>query len=98
MSMSRPKLSVCIMAMNEEEKIGDCLRSVDFADEWVVVDSHSTDRTREVAASLGARVIERDWPGYIAQNNFVIEQASHDWVLAIDADERVSPELRASIL
>jgi glycosyltransferase involved in cell wall biosynthesis len=96
--MSQPKLSVCIMAMNEEEKIGDCLRSVDFADEWVVVDSHSTDRTREVAASLGARVIERDWPGYIAQNNFVIEQASHDWVLAIDADERVSPELRASIL
>jgi glycosyltransferase involved in cell wall biosynthesis len=96
--MSRPGLSVCVMAMNEEAKIGDCLRSVDFADEWVVVDSHSTDRTREIAAALGARVIERDWPGWIAQNNFAVEQATRDWVLAIDADERVSPELRASIL
>lgn len=96
--MCRPGLSVCVMAMNEASKIGDCLRSVDFADELVVVDSHSTDRTRDVAAALGARVIERDWPGWIAQNNFAVAQASHEWVLTIDADERVSPELRASIL
>ena len=55
-----PPLSACIIAMNEEDRIGDCLRSLDFCDELVVVDSHSTDRTREVAAELGARVIERD--------------------------------------
>ena len=56
---SRPKISVCIVAMNEEDRLPDCLRSADFADEWIVVDSHSTDRTREVAEELGARVIER---------------------------------------
>jgi len=84
--------------MNEEDRLGDCLRSVDFADEWIVIDSHSTDRTREVAAELGARVIERDWPGHVEQKNFALDQAAHDWVLCIDADERVSPELRASML
>jgi glycosyltransferase involved in cell wall biosynthesis len=96
--MSRPPLSVCIVAMNEEDRIAECLRSADFADDWIVVDSHSTDRTREVARDAGARVIERDWPGHVAQKNFALEQASHDWVLCLDADERVSPELRASIL
>ena len=83
--------------MNEEDRIGDCLRSLEFCDEVVVVDSHSTDRTREVAAELGARVIERDWPGHVAQKEFAIRAAEHDWVLCVDADERVSPELRAEI-
>jgi glycosyltransferase involved in cell wall biosynthesis len=96
--VTRPKLSVCIVAMDEEENLADCLRSADFADEWIVVDSHSKDRTREVAASLGARVVERDWPGHVEQKNFALDQASHDWVLCLDADERVSPELRASIV
>lgn len=96
--MTRPKLSVCVVAMNEESKIADCLRSADFADEWIVVDSHSTDRTREIAASLGAQVTERDWPGHVEQKNFALSRAAHDWVLCLDADERVSPELRASIL
>ena len=96
--MSRPKLSVCVVAMDEERNLADCLRSADFADEWIVVDSHSKDRTREIAAQCGARVIERDWPGHVQQKNFALEQASHDWVLCLDADERVSPELRASIL
>ncbi len=96
--MSSPvRISVCIVAMNEEDRIGDCLRSVEFADEWIVVDSHSTDRTREIAAEFGARVIERDWPGHVEQKNFALDQAEHDWVLCIDADERVSPELRVSI-
>ncbi len=94
----RPKLSVCIVAMDEEDRIVDCLRSVDFADEWIVVDSHSTDRTRELAAGLGARVIERDWPGHVEQKNVALDAAQHDWVLCLDADERVSPELRASLL
>lgn len=94
----RARLSACIVAMNEEDRIGDCLASLDFCDEIVVVDSHSSDRTREVAKSAGARVIERDWPGHVAQKEFALRQASHDWVLALDADERVSPELRAEIL
>lgn len=96
--MTRPKLSVCVVAMNEEAKIADCLRSADFADEAIVVDSHSTDRTREIAASLGARVVERDWPGHVAQKAHALSLATHEWVLCLDADERVSPELRASIL
>ncbi len=97
-AVRRPPLSVCIVAMNEADRIADCLRSADFADEWIVIDSHSTDATREVAAELGARVIERDWPGHVAQKNFAIDQAAHDWVLCLDADERVSPELRAAVL
>jgi glycosyltransferase involved in cell wall biosynthesis len=96
--MTRPPISVCIVAMNEEDRIAECLRSADFADEWIVVDSHSTDRTRDIARDLGARVIERDWPGHVQQKNFAVEAASHDWVLCLDADERVSPELRASML
>jgi glycosyltransferase involved in cell wall biosynthesis len=96
--VSRPPLSVCVVALNEEDRIADCLRSADFADEWIVVDSHSTDRTRDIAAGLGARVIERDWPGHVQQKNVALDAATHDWVLCLDADERVSPELRAAIL
>ena len=94
---STPKLSACIVAMDEEDRIGDCLDSVAFCDEIVVVDSHSKDRTRELAASKGAKVIERDWPGHVAQKEFAIRAAAHDWVLCVDADERVPPELRAEI-
>lgn len=96
--MTRPKLTVCVIAKDEEAHIAACLRSADFADEAVVVDSRSTDRTREIAASLGARVVERDWPGHVEQKNFALTEAAHDWVLCLDADERVSPELRTSIL
>ena len=95
--MRASKLSVCIVAMNEGDRIAACLESVKWADEIVVVDSHSTDRTREVAAEFGARVIERDWPGYVEQKNFALEQATRDWVLCVDADERVSDGLRAEI-
>lgn len=98
MSAARPAISACIIAMDEEDRIEECLRSLDFCDEVVVVDSHSKDRTRELAAALGARVIERDWPGHVAQKEFTIRQARHDWVLCVDADERISPELRAEIL
>lgn len=92
------RLSACIVAMNEEDRIADCIRSADFCDEILVVDSHSTDRTREIAASLGARVIERDWPGNLEQKRFATAAASHDWILNLDADERVSEQLRAEIL
>jgi len=98
MNADPPKLSACIIAFNEEDRIGDCLRSLEFCDEVVVVDSHSIDGTRELAAELGARVIERDWPGHVAQKEFTIRQATHDWVFCIDADERVSEALRDEIL
>jgi glycosyltransferase involved in cell wall biosynthesis len=94
----RPALSACIVAFNEEDRLGDCLASLRWCDEIVVVDSHSTDRTREIAAAAGARVIERDWPGHVAQKEFAIRQAQHDWVLCVDADERISPELEKELV
>ncbi len=90
-------LSACIITFNEADRIEACLRSLDFCDELLVVDSHSTDDTRARAAALGARVIERDWPGYRSQKQFALEAAAHDWVLCLDADERVTPQLRAEI-
>lgn len=90
-------VTACIIAFNEEANIDDCLASVAFCDEVLVVDSHSSDRTRELAGARGARVIERDWPGHIEQKNFAIEQATHEWVLCLDADERVTPDARAKI-
>jgi len=99
MEEPRPaSVSACIIAFNEEDRIADCIRSVEWCDEVLVVDSHSTDRTREVSGDLGARVVERDWPGHVAQKEFAIRAAKHDWVLCIDADERVSPALREQIL
>jgi glycosyltransferase involved in cell wall biosynthesis len=91
------KLSACIIAMNEEDRIAACLRSLAFCDEVLVVDSHSSDRTREVAAEHGARVIERDWPGHVAQKEFTIREARHDWVLCVDADERLSERLAGEV-
>jgi glycosyltransferase involved in cell wall biosynthesis len=90
-------ISACIITFNEADRIEDCLRSLAFCDEILVVDSHSTDATREYAARCGARVIERDWPGYRSQKEFAVKAARHDWVLCVDADERVTPELRAAI-
>jgi len=98
MSAERPQISGCIIAMDEADRIRDCLASLEFCDELLVVDSHSKDTTRELAAAAGARVIERDWPGHVAQKEFTIRAARHDWVLCVDADERISPELRAEIL
>jgi glycosyltransferase involved in cell wall biosynthesis len=93
----RAPVSACVIAFDEEPYIADCLRSLAWCDELVLVDSHSTDRTREIAAELGARVIERDWPGFGEQKEFAVAEATHDWVLCLDADERVTPELRAEI-
>ncbi len=95
--MPRPKISAAVIAMNEEAKIGDCLKSLAWVDETVVVDSHSTDRTRGIAAGMGATVIERDWPGHIAQKNFALGACRHEWAISLDADERVSAALRAAI-
>jgi len=93
----RTGLSACIITFNEADRIEACVRSVAFCDEVIIVDSHSTDGTRERAAALGARVIERDWPGYRSQKQFAVDAARNDWVLCLDADERVGDELRAEI-
>jgi len=93
-----PRLSVAIIALNEERNLPDCLASLAFADEIVVVDGGSHDRTREIAQSAGARVIEvRDWQGFGTQKNRAVNACTGDWILSIDADERVSPELRDEI-
>ena len=92
-----PLLSVAIVTFNEEQNIARTLTSVSWADEIIVVDSHSTDRTVEIARSFGARVIERDWPGFAAQKNFAIERCTGDWILSLDADEEVGPELAQEI-
>jgi glycosyltransferase involved in cell wall biosynthesis len=92
------KISACLIVCNEEKNLARCLRSIaPVADEIVVVDSGSTDRTVEIAHSFGARVIAQSWLGYVGQKNFALEQAAHAWVLSIDADEELSPELAAAI-
>lgn len=83
----REPLSVAIITRDEERNIARCLRSVSWADERIVVDSRSTDRTLQVARREGARVLERDWTGYVDQKNHAVACASHEWVLSLDADE-----------
>ena len=92
------RVSACVITRDEEDRIGDCLASLAWCDELLVVDSHSTDQTREHARARGARVIERDWPGHVAQKEFAVRHASHDWVLCLDADERLSSELRSELI
>jgi glycosyltransferase involved in cell wall biosynthesis len=91
------KITATIITFNEADNIRAACESVAWADEIVVVDSGSTDQTRALAAECGARVIERPWPGFAAQKQFAAEQARHDWIFSLDADERVSAELRAAI-
>ncbi len=91
-------LSVVVITLNVEHCLDACLESVDFAQEIVVVDSGSTDGTLEIAHRYNARVIHQDFLGFGPQKQFAVEQSSHSWVLCIDADERVSGELRESIL
>jgi len=94
----RPTLSAVVITKNESAHIAACLESVAFADEVVVLDSGSTDDTREIARALGARVeCTADWPGFGPQKNRALDLATCDWVLSIDADERVTPELASEI-
>jgi glycosyltransferase involved in cell wall biosynthesis len=90
-------LSVAIVTLNEEQNLARTLASVRWAEEIVVVDSGSTDGTVEIAHSFGARVIQREWPGFAAQKNFAIAQCTGKWILSLDADEELSPELQAQI-
>ena len=97
MPATRQPLSVAIITLTAAAQLEACLRSVHFADEIVVVDSGSTDGTQELAERCGARVIAQPWLGFGPQKQFAVEAAQHDWVLCLDADERVSPELQAAI-
>jgi len=90
-------LSVVVICKDEEANIRDCLESVKWADEIVVVDSGSSDRTVEIAREYTDRVIHHDWAGYGPQKDFAMSRATGDWILNLDADERVSPELAREI-
>jgi glycosyltransferase involved in cell wall biosynthesis len=91
------KITATIITLNEAENIRDACESVSWADEILVVDSRSTDHTQEIAAGSGARVLINPWPGFSKQKQFAVEQAQYDWIFSLDADERVSPELKESI-
>ena len=91
------KLTVTVITRNEAANIGNALESVRWADEIVVVDSHSTDETVAIAERLATRVEVRDWPGYGDQKNHAASLASNDWIFSLDADERVTPELAGEI-
>ena len=91
-------LSAALITKNEEKNLPDCLRSISFADDIVVVDSGSIDRTVEIAKDFGCRVFVEDWKGYGPQKNSAIDKCTYDWVLLLDADERVAEETREIII
>ena len=91
------KLSVILITKNESNNILECLNSVKFADEWIIVDSGSKDDTVSKARSFGATVTVTDWPGFGPQKNRALDAATGDWILSIDADERITPELANEI-
>lgn len=95
--MKAPRLSVVVVTRDEEERIRACLESVAWADELIVVDAESQDKTASIARELTDHVIVRPWPGYAAQKNFGLERARGAWILSLDADETVSAPLRAEI-
>jgi glycosyltransferase involved in cell wall biosynthesis len=93
----RAPVSAVLITRNAAAVLDACLESLAFVDEIVIIDSASTDGTQDIAARRGARVVQKEWLGFGRQKQFAVEQAKHDWVLCLDADERVSPELAASI-
>jgi glycosyltransferase involved in cell wall biosynthesis len=96
-SSGDPMVCAIVVCFNEERNIAACLDSLRWCDEIVVVDSFSTDRTVEIARQYTDRVIQRAWEGYRKQKAFAHSQATREWVLLVDADERVTPELRSEI-
>lgn len=98
MPESRQPLSVVIITLNAASQLEACLESAHFADEIIVVDSGSTDGTQALAERYGAQVIQQDWLGFGPQKQFAVDAAKHDWVLCLDADERVSPALKDAII
>ena len=96
--MTRPRLSVVVITLNEEDRIRDCLASVTWADEIVVVDAGSEDKTVALAREFTDHVVIHPWQGFAVQKNFGIDRATGDWILSLDADEQVEPALRDEIL
>jgi (heptosyl)LPS beta-1,4-glucosyltransferase len=92
-----PKLSVTIITLNEAEHIAPAIESASWADEIIVVDSGSADGTVDIARTAGARVLTREWSGYVDQKNFAAEAASNDWIFSLDADERIPPALAEEV-
>jgi glycosyltransferase involved in cell wall biosynthesis len=92
------KISAVIIAFNEEKNIADAVKSLDWADEVLIVDSESTDKTREISESLKAKIITKKWLGFSKQKQFAVDNAAYDWVFSLDADERISEDLRNEIL
>jgi glycosyltransferase involved in cell wall biosynthesis len=94
---TRRTLSAVVITFNEEERLRPCLESLAWADEVIVVDAESSDKTVQIAREFTDRVWVRPWPGFAGQKNFALDQASGDWILSVDADEEVPPELREEI-
>jgi len=94
----REKISAFIVCYNEEDHIEACIRSVDFCDEVIVIDSFSQDKTVELARNLGAVIYQRKWSGYIDQKAFGLSKTTNEWIIHLDTDERVSEELKKSVL
>ena len=88
------KLSVYVMTFNEKDKIKDCLESVKWADEIVLMDSYSTDGTVDIARQYGAKIVQKEFVGFGKLRNIALENCSNEWVLSVDADERVTEELK----
>jgi glycosyltransferase involved in cell wall biosynthesis len=97
MVSTRPTISLIVVTLNEEELLGQCLRSAWFCDEKIVVDSFSTDRTVEIAREAGAKVFQQKWSGYVAQKQSALDRATSDWVLLLDADEQATHDLGVEI-
>ena len=95
--MKKPKISIAVIAKNEADRIGRLLKSAEFAEEVIVVDSGSTDGTQDVCKKLGARVVFNKWPGYAAQKQFAMEHTTSEWILNLDADEEISDSLAEEI-
>jgi (heptosyl)LPS beta-1,4-glucosyltransferase len=92
------KISVIIITKDEEKNISDCLKSVEWADEIIIVDAESSDKTIELAKVFTNKIFIRKWEGYVPQKKYALSLASNEWVLSVDADERITPELKNEIL
>ncbi|HEY6436217.1 MAG TPA: glycosyltransferase family 2 protein [Ignavibacteriaceae bacterium] len=92
------KISVIVITKDEEKNISECLKSVEWADEIIVVDSESTDKTIELAKNFTDKIFNRKWEGYVSQKRYALNLAKNEWVLSLDADERITSELKDEIL
>lgn len=96
--MTTPRVSVCVLAFEAAPELPECLASVQWADELLVVDSHSTDDTAKIAEAMGARVVQVEFRGFGALRNTALEHCSGEWIFSLDSDERCTPEVRDEIL